>query len=111
MNVIKAFAVFSVLSAISSLAVAEGGGDRVYGRMIQENQRAMEQYAVRNGKAAPEVVHYKYGMDLDIKKIVSVTQANKNCSVAPSRMTYEDSSGKLNTVEYRVMGSDCPHGG
>lgn len=110
MKAIKAFFVFSALTVISSLAVAEGGGDRVYGRMIQENQKTMEQYALKNGKAIPEVVHYEYGMNLDVKKVVSVTPTDKNCSVAPSRMTYEDSSGKLNTVEYRVMGSNCPHG-
>jgi hypothetical protein len=37
----------------------------------------MEQYALKNGKAVPEVVHYEYGMNLDIQKVISVTQANK----------------------------------
>ena len=109
MKVFKAFFTISIL-ALSSLAIAEGGGDRVYGRMMQENQQAMEQYALKNGKSNPEIVHYKYGMDLDIHKIVSMTQANIDCAVAPSRMTFEDSAGKLNTVEYRVMGTNCPHG-
>ena len=110
MKVFKAFFTISLL-ALSSLAIAEGGGDRVYGRMMQENQQAMEQYALKNGKSNPEIVHYKYGMDLDIHKVVSMTQANINCAVAPSRMTFEDSAGKLNTVEYRVMGTNCPRGG
>ena len=109
MKVFKAFFTISIL-ALSSLAIAEGGGDRVYGRMMQENQQAMEQYALKNGKAIPEIVHYEYGMNLDIHKVVSVTQANKTCGVAPSRMTYEDSTGKLNTVEYKVMADNCPHG-
>ena len=109
MKVFKAFFTISIL-ALSSLAIAEGGGDRVYGRMMQENQQAMEQYALKIGKSNPEFVHYKYGMDLDIHKVVSMTQANINCAVAPSRMTFEDSAGKLNTVEYRVMGTNCPHG-
>lgn len=109
MKSFKAIFALAILVS-SSLAMAEGGGDRVYGRMMQENQRAMEQYALKNGKSTPEVVHYEYGMNLDIQKLVSVTQANKTCSVAPSRMTYEDSAGKLNTVEYRVMGTNCPHG-
>jgi hypothetical protein len=91
--------------------MAEGGGDRVYGRMMQENQQAMEQYALKNSKAIPEIVHYEYGMNLDVQKVVSVTQANNSCDVAPSRMTYEDSAGKLNTLEYIVMGTKCQHGG
>ncbi len=109
MKLLKVVFAASILT-MSSLAMAEGGGDRVYGRMMQENQQAMEQYASRNGKTPPEIVHYEYGMNLDIQKVISVTQANKNCSVAPSRMTYEDSAGKLNTLEYKVMGTNCPHG-
>ena len=58
MKVFKAFFTISIL-ALSSLAIAEGGGDRVYGRMMQENQQAMEQYALKNGKSNPEIVHYK----------------------------------------------------
>jgi len=40
-----------------------------------------------------------------------MTPANKGCGVGPSRMTYEDSNGKLNTVEYRLLGENCPNGG
>ena len=54
MTAVKAFCAASILT-LSSLAMAEGGGDRVYGRMMQENQQAMEQYALENGKAIPEV--------------------------------------------------------
>ena len=110
MKTLNAVIAISIL-AVSSFVMAEGGGDRVYGRMMQENQQAMEQYALKNGKAIPEIVHYEYGMNLDVQKVVSVTQANKSCDVAPSRMTYEDSAGKLNTLEYRVMGTKCQHGG
>lgn len=107
MNASVAIAILTV----SSFTMAEGGGDRVYGRILQENQQKMEQYAIRNGKAVPEVVHYKYGLNLDVAKVVSMTPTTRYCGVVPSRMTYEDSSGKLNTVEYQVLGSNCPHGG
>ncbi|WP_454864765.1 DUF2790 domain-containing protein [Pseudomonas rhizophila] len=111
MNILNAGIAIAILAA-SSAVMAEGGGDRVYGRMMQENQQAMEQYASKNGKAVPEIVHYKYGLDLDIAKVVSVTPtAAKYCGLVPSRMTYEDSSGKLRTIEYQVLGSNCPHGG
>ena len=109
MKTLKALFAVTILT-LSSLAMAEGGGDRVYGRMMQENQQAMEQYALKNGKAIPEIVHYEYGMNLDIQKVVSVTQANKTCGVAPSRMTYEDSRGQRRTVEYQVMGTGCSNG-
>jgi hypothetical protein len=46
MTAVKAFCAASILT-LSSLAMAEGGGDRVYGRMMQENQQAMEQYALK----------------------------------------------------------------
>ncbi|WP_028628387.1 MULTISPECIES: DUF2790 domain-containing protein [Pseudomonas] len=99
------------LLAVSSLTLAEGGADRVFGRMLQSNEKAMAQYAEAQGKAAPEVRHYKYGMNLDIAKVVSVTPSSSACGVGPARMTYEDSRGELHTIEYRVQGFGCPHGG
>ena len=110
MKVVKTFVIVSIFS-LSSLAMAEGESDRVYGRMIQENQRAMEQYALRNGKDSPKLVHYKYGMSQDVQRVISTTQADKTCSVSPVRMTYEDSNGKLNTLEYKVFGVNCQDGG
>ncbi|MDI3273581.1 DUF2790 domain-containing protein [Pseudomonas sp. AL03] len=101
----------AIAIAVASFAVrAEGGGDRVYNRTMQENQHAMEQYAINNGKDAPEIVHYKYGLDLDVVKMVNRTPATNYCGLVRSRMTYEDSNGKLNTIEYQVLGSNCPHG-
>ena len=58
MNILKAVLAVSILSA-SSLVMAEGGGDRVYGRMIQDNERAMQEYAAARGKTPPEVTHYR----------------------------------------------------
>jgi hypothetical protein len=85
-------------------ALAEGGGDRTFAQMMERNEKAMAEYAVRKGKPAPEVQAYRYGMTLDIAKVVNVTPPIKSCNPVPSRMTYEDSSGKLNTLEYQVMG-------
>ncbi len=67
MKTLDALLAVSILS-LSSLALAEGGGDRVYGQMIQNNQLAMARYAAENGKAVAEIVHYEYGMNLDVKK-------------------------------------------
>ncbi|KRA27770.1 DUF2790 domain-containing protein [Pseudomonas sp. Root569] len=94
-----------VLTAVLSLAaLAEGGGDRTFAQMMERNEKAMAAYALKNGKPVPEVQAYRYGMELDIAKVVNVTPPVRSCNTVPSRMTYEDSSGKLNTLEYQVMG-------
>ena len=110
MKILNAGITIAMLAA-SSATMAEGGKDRVYGQMLQTNQQAMEQYAIKNGKAVPEIVHYKYGLDLDIAKVVNVTPTAEYCGLVPSHMTYEDTRGNLNTIEYQVLGSNCPHGG
>lgn len=100
----------AMLFVISSLALAEGGGDRTFARAMQENEKAMERYAAKQGKTAPVVQNYRYGMELDIVKVVNITPPIKSCQVVPSRMTYEDSSGQLKTIEYQIMGQ-CRNNG
>jgi hypothetical protein len=101
-----------VLAAVLSFgALAEGGGDRTFALMMERNEKAMADYAARNGKPAPEVQVYRYGMPLDIAKVVSLTPPISGCRPVPSRMTYEDSSGKLTTLEYQVMGACRSNGG
>lgn len=94
-----------VLAAMLSFAaMAEGGGDRTFALMMERNEQAMATYAEKKGQPAPQVQAYRYGMTLDIAKVVNVTPPIRSCNPVPSRMTYEDSSGKLNTLEYQVMG-------
>ncbi|MBC2658070.1 DUF2790 domain-containing protein [Pseudomonas sp. MSSRFD41] len=100
----------AMLFAISSLALAEGGGDRTFARAMEQNEKAMASYATKQGKAAPVVQSYRYGMKLDIAKVVSITPPIKSCEVVPSRMTYEDSTGQLMTIEYQIMGQ-CRNNG
>ncbi|WP_258198689.1 co-regulatory protein PtrA N-terminal domain-containing protein, partial [Pseudomonas monteilii] len=49
----KSLKVIAALAAmvVSSATLAEGGADRVYGRMIQANEQAMQEYAA--AKDAP----------------------------------------------------------
>ncbi|MFB3302650.1 DUF2790 domain-containing protein [Pseudomonas sp. AMR01] len=110
MNFYKiAVGVFAAL--LSFGALAEGGGDRTFALMMERNEKAMADYAVKTGKPAPEVQAYRYGMRLDIARVVNVTPPVRSCNPVPSRMTYEDSSGKLNTLEYQVMGVCRNNGG
>lgn len=92
------------LLAMSSSVLAEGGGDRAFDKMMSANTQAMAQYAVSQGKQAPVVTAFEYGMKLDVVKVVSVVRPEKRCAVVPAAMTYEDSQGQLNTVKYTVAG-------
>lgn len=109
MNMIN-LSLAALLLGFASLALAEGGGDRTFTRAMVENQKAMERYAANQGKPAPVVQKYRYGMQLDIARVVNVTPPIKSCEVVPSRMTYEDSTGQLKTIEYQVMGQ-CRNNG
>ena len=96
----KSLKVIAALAAmvVSSATLAEGSADRVYGRMIQANEQAMQEYAAANGKNPPEVIHYRYGMKLDIARVVATTPTDSSCGVMPAQMTYEDSNGDLNIL-------------
>ena len=101
-----------ILTAVLSFgALAEGGGDRTFALMMERNEKSMTEYAAREGKVPPVVQNYRYGMTLDIAKVVSVTPPVRACGPVPSRMTYEDASGQLKTLEYQVMGVCRNNGG
>lgn len=58
-------------------------------------------------QAADEAVPYRYGMELDIAHLVSVTPIADVCGVVPAQMTYLDSEGTPHTVNYMVFGTGC----
>lgn len=109
MKVLKLMTFASVLT-MSLSVFAEGGGDRTFERALSANTKAMEQYADNQGKPAPVVKDYKYGMKLDVVKVLSVVRPPAACAVVPAAMTYEDSKGQLNTLKYTVAG-DCRNRG
>lgn len=108
MKSLKAILALSMF-AVSSTAIS-AGFDNDPGKIIQENQRAMEAYAAELGKPAPKVETYRYGMELDVVKVISVTRKAKVCGVVPARMTFLDSKGELQTVEYQAVGGGCRRG-
>ena len=101
MNTAKSIAALMLVIASSS-ALAEGGSDRLHGKMIQANEQAMRAYAAANGKKPPEVIHYRYGMKLDVARVISMTSLKGSCDVMPTQMNYEDSTGELKILEYRL---------
>jgi hypothetical protein len=110
MNMLKWIA-FAAVMAMSVNVLAEGGGDRTFERALSANSNAMREYAANQGKAPPLVKEYEYGMKLDVVKVVSVVKPAPACNVVPTAMTYEDSSGQLNTIKYNVMGVCRNNGG
>ena len=58
----------------------------------------------------PVVEHYSYSSELDIAKVISMSEIPNVCEVVPARMVYEDSQGIKHTLEYRVMGNGCSNG-
>ncbi len=56
------------------------------------------------------VEEYSYSSDLDIAKVISMSEVPSVCEVVPARMEYEDSNGQRHILQYRVMGSGCSNG-
>lgn len=51
---------------------------------------------------------YTYGTHLDIRKVVSLTQdAAPSCGVVNAQMTYLDSNGKTQVLDYRKFSDSC----
>ncbi|MGC5701302.1 DUF2790 domain-containing protein [Pseudomonas sp. NFXW11] len=63
---------------------------------------------VANQQVAVE--EYSYSTDLDIAKVISMSEVPEVCEVVPARMEYEDSKGQRHILQYRVMGNGCSNG-
>lgn len=53
------------------------------------------------------VVEYRYGMSLDIAKVLRMTSTAQACNVGQTTMTYQDHAGDLHALAYQAIGSDC----
>lgn len=74
--------------------------------LIKNHQAAVQKYATTHKKAMPAIEEYKYGMKLDVAKVIRKSPDLKTCSVMPKLMTYQNSKGDLKTVQYQVL-SGC----
>lgn len=57
--------------------------------------------------ATDEAVAYRYGMQLDIAQVLSITPVADVCGVVPVEMTYLDSHGGKHILQYSEFGSGC----
>ncbi|UQS16789.1 DUF2790 domain-containing protein [Pseudomonas sp. HS6] len=58
-------------------------------------------------QASEEAVAYRYGMQLDIAQVVSITPVADVCGVVPVEMTYLDSNGTKHILQYSEFGTGC----
>ena len=60
-----------------------------------------------NEQEPASAVHYQYGMDLDVARVIASTEVADTCGVEPAQMVYEDRQGKQHTLEYLLVGNGC----
>lgn len=58
----------------------------------------------------PAVEEYTYSMNLDIAKVISMSEVPNVCEVVPAKMVYDDSKGQRHILRYSVMGNGCSGG-
>jgi hypothetical protein len=95
---------FAILSPGVSYAFA--AADITADDSVKEHQRKVASYALGQNKSVPIVVEYKYGMTLDVAKVIFLSPDPRACKVLPQLMTYENSAGELNTLQYQML-SEC----
>ncbi|UTW06628.1 DUF2790 domain-containing protein [Pseudomonas benzenivorans] len=49
-------------------------------------------------------VDYHYGMTLDVRKVIHITDNSDKTGVVPATITYLDSQGQLHRVNYLELG-------
>ena len=69
---------------ISSFAMAEGSADKVYGSMIQENEKRWREYALSIDKNPPETL--MYALPLSVRK--DVTTHDSSFPLSSVRVIY-----------------------
>ncbi|WP_434611396.1 DUF2790 domain-containing protein [Pseudomonas sp. D2-30] len=64
-----------------------------------------------NAQDAVKPHTYMYGDHLDIAQVLSVKQGmGSGCGVVESRMTYLDSTGAIQALDYSAIEQDCGQG-
>lgn len=96
----------ATLLALSLSAQATGFSRQDNEQLLEDHQQAVAAYAAQRAKPMPEIVDYRYGMKLDVARLVRQSGDPRTCEVVPRLMTFEDRQGTLRTVRYSVQ-SQC----
>lgn len=59
---------------------------------------------------AAQTEKYEYGMKLDVKKVISLTDVSQEVGVVPVTMVYQDSQGAVQTVQFLQLGGQNTSG-
>ncbi|RRV35191.1 DUF2790 domain-containing protein, partial [Pseudomonas sp. o96-267] len=55
-----------------------------------------------------EATSYRYGQNLDIAKVISINVPNSSlCEVVTATMTYRNSAGDVEVLDYEQLSSAC----
>lgn len=96
----------AALLALSLSTQASGFSRLDSEQLLADHQQAVAAYAAKQAKPMPEIVDYRYGMKLDVARLVRQSGDPRTCEVVPRLMTFEDGQGTLRTVRYAVQ-SQC----
>lgn len=58
----------------------------------------------------PAIEEYTYSTDLDVAKVISMSEIPNVCEVVPAKMEYDDSKGQRHILRYSIMGTGCSNG-
>lgn len=98
-----------VMAAVVLLAgqSAQASAPEVKDARLVAHEQAVQAYAARTGKTVPTIQDFIYGKSVDVARLIEQTPMARGCEAAPMLMTFEDSSGQLVTLRYRLEGQ-CP---
>ncbi|AMB87517.1 hypothetical protein AWM79_20360 [Pseudomonas agarici] len=85
----------TTLLAAMTLLVAGGMAQAAQGQAMQGGTTIA---------GSPPVETYRYGMKLDIARVLSISDTSQEYGLVPSIMRYEDSSGTVRALKYQVYG-------
>lgn len=93
-----------VMALLAPVALAKANPKALDLEIEKQNQKSLEAYSQQTGKPVPEVVDYRYGMKLDVAKLIYTSRPVIYCGVVSKIMSFEDSQGKPQSVRYRDQG-------
>lgn len=95
---------FTIALLGSTQSYANVAVEKLTERYQQQNAAITQQYAEQAGKPAPQTIDYRYGMKIDVAKLIHTTNDIKTCGSFKKIMSYEDSAGNLHAVRYTMQG-------
>ena len=67
-------------------------------------------FAASADNADTQAPSYEYGMNLDVKKVISLTDVSQEVGVVPVTMVYQDSNGYVQSVQFLQLGGQNTSG-